>query len=208
MKLIIAEKPMLARAIADAIDGSAVKRETYTEKGDYTIISAFGHLLTLKDPEDYDMKFKKWSLDTLPIYFDNWEKKPGEGKEERLSQIGALMKEAECVINAGDPDDEGQYLIDEIIHWFDFKGPVYRLSTGDTTKAALKKALANMKDNKDFENSGWSAHARSVADMMVGYNFSRYFTLINPHIKMLTVGRVQTPTLGLVVTRDMAIENH
>ena len=199
---------MLARAIADAIDGSAVKREAYTEKGEYTIISAFGHLLTLKDPEDYDMKFKKWSLDTLPIYFDNWEKKPGEGKEERLSQIGALMKEAECVINAGDPDDEGQYLIDEIIHWFDFKGPVYRLSTGDTTKAALKKALANMKDNKDFENSGWSAHARSVADMMVGYNFSRYFTLINPHIKMLTVGRVQTPTLGLVVTRDMAIENH
>ena len=208
MKLIIAEKPMLARAIADAIDGSAIRKDSYTEKGEYTIISAFGHLLTLKDPEDYDIRYKKWSLDTLPIYFDNWQKKPGEGKEERLAQIGSLIKDAECVINAGDPDDEGQYLIDEIIHWFDYKGPVYRLSTGDTTKAALKKALSNMKDNKEFENSGWSAHARSVADMMVGYNFSRYFTLINPQIKMLTVGRVQTPTLGLVVTRDMAIENH
>ena len=208
MKLIIAEKPMLARAIADAIDGSAIRKDSYTEKGEYTIISAFGHLLTLKDPEDYDIRYKKWSLDTLPIYFDNWQKKPGEGKEERLAQIGSLIKDAECVINAGDPDDEGQYLIDEIIHWFDYKGPVYRLSTGDTTKAALKKALSNMKDNKEFENSGWSAHARSVADMMVGYNFSRYFTLINPQIKMLTVGRVQTPTLGLVVTRDMAIESH
>ncbi len=208
MKLIIAEKPMLARAIADAIDGSAVQKNGYTEKGDYDIISAFGHLLTLKDPEDYDIKYKKWSLDTLPIYFDDWGKKPCEGKEERLDQIGKLIKDAECVIHAGDPDDEGQYLIDEIIRWFGYEGPVYRLSTGDTTKAALKKALANMKDNREFENSGWSAHARSVADMMVGYNFSRFFTLKNPQVKMLTVGRVQTPALGLVVARDMAIENH
>ncbi len=208
MKLIIAEKPMLARAIADAIEGPAVNKNGYTEKGEYTIVSAFGHLLTLKDPEDYDMKYKKWSLSTLPIYFDNWGKKPGEGKKERLDLIGELLKNAECAIHAGDPDDEGQYLIDEILDWFQYKGPVYRLSTGDTTKAALKKSLANMKDNEKFVDSGWSAHARSVADIMVGYNFSRYFTLINPHIKMLTVGRVQTPTLGLVVTRDLAIENH
>ena len=208
MKLIIAEKPMLARAIADAIDGNAVKKDGYTEKGEYVVTSAFGHLLTLKDPEDYDAKYRKWALDTLPIYFDDWGKKPGEGKEERLNQIGALMKGADCVINAGDPDDEGQYLIDEIIDWFGYEGPVYRLATGDTTKAALKKALSNMKDNREFVSSGMSAHARSVADMMVGYNFSRYFTLINPQIKMLTVGRVQTPTLGLVVARDAAIENH
>ncbi|MBQ9911531.1 MAG: DNA topoisomerase III [Firmicutes bacterium] len=208
MKLIIAEKPMLARAVADAIDGSAVQKNGYTEKGDYVITSAFGHLLTLKDPEDYDPRYAKWTLRDLPIYFDNWEKKPGEGKKERLDQIGELLKDADCVIHAGDPDDEGQYLIDEILGWFSYKGPVYRLATGDTTRAALKKALANMKDNKEFENSGWSSHARSVADMMVGYNFSRYFTLLNPQVKMLTVGRVQTPALGLVVARDMAIENH
>ncbi|MCF0150883.1 MAG: DNA topoisomerase I, partial [Firmicutes bacterium] len=209
MKLIIAEKPMLARAIAAAIDGNAVQKNGYTEKGEYVIVSAFGHLLTLKEPEDYDAeKYKKWTLEALPIYFDNWEKKPGEGKAERLALIGELLKDAEQVIHAGDPDDEGQYLIDEILQWFQYKGPVLRLATGDTTEGALRKELQRMKDNRLFENAGWSAHARSVADIMVGYNFSRYFSLKNPHVKMLTVGRVQTPTLGLVVNRDMAIENH
>lgn len=209
MKLIIAEKPMLARAIAAAIDGSAVNKDGYTIKGDYVIVSAFGHLLTLKEPEDYDSnRYRKWTLEALPIYFENWGKKPGEGKAERLNLIGNLLKDAECVIHAGDPDDEGQYLIDEILQWFSYKGPVLRLATGDTTEGALKKALNAMKDNSEFVNSGWSAHARSVADIMVGYNFSRYFSLVNPHVKMLTVGRVQTPTLGLVVSRDMAIENH
>jgi len=208
MKLIIAEKPMLARAIASAIPGNGSQKDGYVTKGEYTIISAFGHLLTLKDPEDYNPEFKKWTLDSLPIYFPDWGKKPGEGKEERLNLIGELLKSADCVIHAGDPDDEGQYLIDEILNWFDYKGPVFRLATGDTTEAALKKALSNMKDNSLCVNMGWSAHARSVADIMVGYNFSRYFSLMNSHVKMLTVGRVQTPTLGLVVARDMAIENH
>ena len=199
---------MLARAVAAAIEGKEDRREGYVIKGDYAIVSAFGHLLTLKDPEDYDPKYAKWELSTLPIYFDNWGKKPGEGKAERLELIGSLLKDAECVIHAGDPDDEGQYLIDEILDWFGYKGKVLRLATGDTTEGALRKALANMKDNSEFVNSGWSAHARAVSDIMAGYNFSRYFTLINPHVKMLTVGRVQTPTLGLVVARDMAIEGH
>jgi len=208
MKLVIAEKPMLARAIAAAIPGSAEQKNGYIIKDDYVIISAFGHLLTLKDPEDYDKRLKTWSLETLPIFFENWGKKPGEGKSERLNLIGELLKQADQVIHAGDPDDEGQYLIDEILEWFDYKGPVLRLSTGDTTEAALKRALANMHDNKDYVNYGKSAHARSVADIMVGYNFSRYFSLTNSHVKMLTVGRVQTPALGLVVARDMLIENH
>ncbi|MBQ1887645.1 MAG: hypothetical protein II166_03120, partial [Firmicutes bacterium] len=170
--------------------------------------SAFGHLLTLKDPEDYDPKFAKWDLESLPIFFENWGKKPGAGKEERLALIGRLLKDAQCVIHAGDPDDEGQYLIDEILDWFAYKGPVLRLSTGDTTEGALRRALTEMKDNADFRGAGLSAHARAVADIMTGYNFSRYFTLKNPHIKMLTVGRVQTPALGLVVARDQAIEGH
>jgi len=207
-KLIIAEKPMLQRAIADAIPGKAENHDGYVVKGDYTLVSAFGHLLTLKDPEDYDLKYKSWSLSTLPIYFDDWGKKPGEGKAERLNLIGRLLDDTDVVIHAGDPDDEGQYLIDEILKWFNYTGPVYRLQTGDTTEAALRKALDNLKDNKEFENFGYSAHARSIADIMVGYNFSRYFSLKNSHVKMLTVGRVQTPTLGLVVNRDYLIENH
>ncbi|MCQ2452808.1 MAG: DNA topoisomerase, partial [Oscillospiraceae bacterium] len=208
MKLIIAEKPMLARAVAAAIDGTETKYRDYLEKGEYTIVSAFGHLLTLKEPEDYDARYGRWRTEDLPLYFDDWGKKPGPGKEERLALIGELLKRADCVIHAGDPDDEGQYLIDEILQWHDYRGPVLRLSTGDTTEGALRRALASMKSNDEFVNYGWSAHARSVADLMVGCNFSRYFSLRNPHVKLLTVGRVQTPTLGLVVMRDMAIENH
>ena len=209
MKLVIAEKPMLARAILDAIDGTAEKHTGYAVKGEYAVVSAFGHLLTLKEPEDYDeARYRRWTLAALPIYFEDWGKKPGPGKEERLNLIGNLLKNAQEVIHAGDPDDEGQYLIDEILQWFHYEGPVWRLATGDTTEAALRKALASMQPNARFESAGWSAHARSVADIMVGFNFSRYFSLTNAHVKMLTVGRVQTPTLGLVVARDMAIENH
>lgn len=216
MQLIIAEKPELGRAIADAIPGSATKEDSCIYKGDYAIIWAYGHLLTLKDTEDYDPDMKKWSLDKLPIYYADWQKKPNEqsmgsgkgvSKTQRLKQIGELLKKCDCVIHAGDPDDEGQYLIDEILQWHHYNGPVYRMNTNDTTPAALNKALHNLTDNKVHEPYGWSAHARSVADIMVGYNCSRYFTLKNPGT-LLTIGRVQTSTLGLVVNRDYLIENH
>lgn len=213
MKLIIAEKPELGRAIADALPGSGRTEQAVVYKGEYAVAWAYGHLLTLKDPEDYDPAYKRWSLDVLPIYFPDWGQKPnGQGgghtsKKERLKQIGALLKNCECVIHAGDPDDEGQYLIDEILRWHRYRGPVWRMNTNDTTPAALRRALQNLTDNRESENRGWSAYARSVADMMVGYNCSRYFTLKNPGA-LLTIGRVQTATLGLVVMRDAAIEGH
>lgn len=213
MKLIIAEKPELGRAIADAIPGGGRTDQAVVYKGDYAVVWACGHLLTLKEPEDYDPKYKRWSLSQLPIYFPDWGQKPNNqggghtSKKERLKQIGTLLKSCECVIHAGDPDDEGQYLIDEILRWHRYQGPVWRMNTNDTTPAALRRALQSLTDNRESENRGWSAHARSVADMMVGYNCSRYFTLKNPGA-LLTIGRVQTATLGLVVMRDAAIEGH
>ena len=213
MKLIIAEKPELGRAIAGAIPGSGRTEQGVVYKGEYAVVWAYGHLLTLRDPEDYDPRYKKWSLDALPIYFPDWGQKPNEqggghsSRRERLKQIGVLLKNCACVIHAGDPDDEGQYLIDEILRWHRFRGPVWRMNTNDTTPAALRRALGKLTDNRASENRGWSAHARSVADMMVGYNCSRYFTLKNPGA-LLTIGRVQTATLGLVVMRDAAIEGH
>ena len=211
MKLIIAEKPQVGRAIADAIPGAASSSNGYITKGDYVITWALGHLLDLKDPEDYDEELKNWSLDALPIYFPNWGMKPndtGDGsRKERLDTIGALIKKADLVIHAGDPDDEGQYLIDEILRWFSYKGKVLRMDTNDTTQAALSRALGNLRDNKPLEKIGWSAHARRVSDKIVGYNCSRYFSLKNPGV-LLTIGRVQTAALGLVVLRDLAIEGH
>lgn len=214
MTLIIAEKPELGRAIAAAIPGSGRTEQSVIYKGEYAVIWAYGHLLTLKEPEDYDASYKRWSLAALPIFFPDWGQKPNNqgggktaSKSDRLRQIGELLKTCDSVIHAGDPDDEGQYLIDEILRWHRYRGPVKRVNTNDTTPAALRRALANLTDNSRSVNRGWSAHARSVADLMVGVNCSRYFTLKNPGT-LLTIGRVQTATLGLVVARDQAIEGH
>ena len=206
MKLIIAEKPSLGRSIADAIPGTASGRDPI-RKGDYCITWLYGHILSLKEPQDYNKAYAKWSLEQLPISFPDWAQKPADGKEERLQQIGGLLKEAELVIHAGDPDDEGQLLVDEVLRWFHYAGPVKRLDTANTTEAALTRALAALQDNGPREADGWAAYARSVADLLVGVNMSRFFTCSNRG-RTLTVGRVQTPTLGLVVNRDLLIEQH
>lgn len=215
MILVLAEKPALGKAIADALPGRGETADGVITKGDYTIVSAVGHLLTLKDPEDYDEKYKEWKLEDLPIYFPNWGQKVGKetskrpgtiSKEKRLKQMGQYLKKADKVIHAGDNDEEGQLLIDEILRWFHYDGPVYRLDTANTSREAMSKALRNLKDNKPYEADGWSAFARGVADKTFGYNLSRYYSIVN-HSR-LTLGRVQTPTLGLVVMRDLAIEGH
>lgn len=214
MILVIAEKPSLGRDIADALPGAKTGGDRrYIEKGEYIVTWVFGHILTLKEPEDYDKRYKKWTISDLPIYFDNWGKKIGtdsggfESKRDRVKLIGELLERSDSVIHAGDPDDEGQLLIDEVLEWFDYKKPVMRLDTGDTTRGGLIKALGRLRDNRECIGQGRSAYARSVADMMMGVNMSRYFTCMNKGA-LLSVGRVQTPTLGLVVARDMQIEGH
>ena len=204
--LVIAEKPSLGRAIADALPGTASGRDPIV-KGDFAVTWLYGHILTLMEPQDYDERYQKWNIEDLPIYFDNWGQKPSPNASEKLNQIGDLLKEAESVIHAGDPDDEGQFLVDEVLRWFDYEGPVYRLDTGNTTTAALRKSLKSLRYNEDYEQNGLAAYARSVSDLIVGVNMTRFFTKMNGGT-LLTVGRVQTPTLGLVVNRDHLIENH
>lgn len=215
MILVIAEKPVLGKAIADALPGTATMKNGCIYKGDYIVTWVFGHMLSLKEPEDYDIGYKSWNINSLPIFFKDWQVKIGKdgnlnkgqiSKSQRVNQIGNLLKQADEVIHAGDPDDEGQLLIDELLRWFNYKGIVKRLDTANTTLAAMKKALSHMTDNKPHETYGWSAYARSVADLMVGINMSRLFSCKNQ--TLLTIGRVQTPTLGLVVNRDLAIEGH
>ena len=205
-KLVIAEKEALARAIASAIPGPETSSGNPIIKGDYMITWLSGHVLALREPEDYDENYKTWNMEDLPFYFKDWEHKPKPGKENMLEKVGELLEEAEIVIHAGDPDDEGQYLVDEVLHWFHFAGPVYRLNTGDMTPSALQRELGNMRDNRDAECMGYAAYARTISDLMVGINLSRCYTLLNG--RTLHVGRVQSPTLGMVVNRDMLIENH
>lgn len=210
-QLIIAEKPMLAKAILDAIPGTAKSvraggRASYTEKGNYLVVALAGHVLQLKEPEAYDPKYKKWVLEDLPIFFPNWETEPAPGKSDIVQCVKGLLKQAGCVIHAGDVDDEGQLIVDELLQYCGYRGQVLRLYTSDTSTAALKKRLGMLEDNAKWRPLGVSAYARSVTDKTFGINFSRYYTKLNG--TLLTVGRVQTPAMGLVVTRDEAIENH
>lgn len=221
MTVILCEKPILAKNVTAALPGQMTMENGIRRKGEYVIIESWGHLLTLKMPEDYDPAFKEWRLDALPIYFPNWQKKvndrprPGQlktgngngGQKERLTLIAQYLKKADMVIHLADPDDEGQLLLDEIIEYCGYKGPVRHLDATDNTPSGLAAAMRHMDDNTAHVRVGRAAYARSVADLILGINPSRYFTLNNPGV-LIAVGRVQTPTLGLVVRRDALIENH
>ena len=227
MRLIIAEKPSLGEAIADGIEGVKEKKKGHIIVGDdTTIVWAFGHMIQLKDPEDYDKKYSKWNLDHLPISFPNWEKKrktikvlKNESKDQKekrelmqkgldyqLDLILKFIKEADEIINAGDPDDEGQLLIDELIEFANVKTKVKRLIINDNSLDAVKKALLNIEDNNKYIKNGISANARAMADITLGINCTRFFSIINN--SFLRVGRVQTPTLGLIYNRDASIKMH
>lgn len=206
MRLFIAEKKVLGEAIAEALEGKAITKDNVIYKGNDAVIWCSGHLLTLREPESYNEKYKVWNMADLPIYFADWENAVPAENRTRVKQIGDLIKRAEIVVNCGDTDEEGQLLVDEILRWFHYTGPCKRLDTANTTVDALKKALIRMKDNKECEADGWSAYAREVADMTFGINFTRFFS--KSYNAKLPVGRVMTPTLGLVVNRDKAIEGH
>lgn len=208
--LYIAEKPELARAIVDALGGGK-KARGYYECGDDRVTWCFGHMLELYEPKDFDPALKYWKLEDLPLFFFPWKKRPIAGSQEQFAVIVGLLREADEVAHAGDPDAEGQLLIDEVLRYVDYQGPVKRLLINDNTPALVKKALADMRDNADFKGLSAAAEARQLADALYGYNMTRLYTLASrqeglPDI--LSVGRVQTPILGLVVRRDRENENH
>lgn len=207
MRLIIAEKPELGRAIAQALKMNNEEHNGVISDGDYTVIWAFGHLMNLKQAEQYDEKYANWNLRDLPIFFDHWQLVPSKGKQSRLQQIAGLISKADEIIHAGDPDDEGQFLIDEILDYCHNRKPVYRVLINDNTPSEIQKSFRNLQPNEKFTAIGKAAYARAVSDLIVGVNYSRFFGL-SLKVKGLSVGRVQTPTLGLVVNRDFQIEHH
>jgi Topoisomerase IA len=207
MKLIIAEKPELGRAIAQALQLNSQEHNGVISGRDYTVIWAYGHLMNLKQPEQYDERYANWNLQDLPIYFDRWQLVPSEGKESRLRQIKGMIAQADEIIHAGDPDDEGQFLIDEILEYSRNTKPVYRVLINDNTPSEIQKSFRQLQLNDRFTAIGKAAYARAVSDLIVGVNYSRFFGL-SLNVKGLSVGRVQTPTLGLVVNRDYLIEHH
>lgn len=203
MKLIIAEKPSLGKDIALAIPGTCQFADGFITVGDYTVTWAVGHLVELTDPTEGE----RWTLESLPLFSSPWQVQPVKRTIKQFNLIKQLLTQCDSVIHAGDPDDEGQLIVDEILELCDNRKPVYRLSTNDNNHAVIRKALNHLKPNSEFIAQGRAAYARSVADFLFGLNLTRFYTLASGG-ELLSIGRVQTPTLGLIVQRDHAIDNH
>ncbi|WP_206245869.1 DNA topoisomerase 3 [Novosphingobium terrae] len=202
--LVIAEKPELARAIADALGGGA-RKEGYIDCGRYAVAWLFGHMLELVTPDT------PWVMDDLPISFVPWEKRPSRDKIKQLKIIKSLMQTASSIIHAGDPDEEGQLLVDEVLEWAGTRLPVERVLINDNNPKVIQRAFAGLRPNSDFAGMSAAAEARSVGDLLYGVNMTRAYTLaaqVKGYDGVLSVGRVQTPILGLVVRRDRAHASH
>lgn len=209
-RVFIAEKPELARAIVEGL-GGGTKKNGYYDCGDDCVTWCFGHMLQLKDPHDYDAKYQKWQMLDLPMSFVPWELKPCNDKEEQLNIIIDLLSKSKSCVHAGDADAEGQLLIDEILNYINYQKPVERVLINDNNLAPVRKALANMQPNSNFYGLSQAAEARSVGDQLYGFNMTRAYTLAardKGYQGILSVGRVQTPVLGLVVRRDLEHESH
>ncbi len=218
MKLYIAEKPSLGRAIAAALSHTSTKPhknlKTHIVLANGDVVSwCVGHILEQANPEDYDATFKKWSMETLPIIPSKWQLKPITRTKAQLTVLRKLVKQADEIIHAGDPDREGQLLVDEVIDYLNVsktkKNSVKRLLISDLNLPAVKRSLSALKNNTDFISLSISALARSRADWLYGINLTRAYTLQGQKHgfnSVLSVGRVQTPLLGLVVRREQEIK--
>ena len=213
MRLFIAEKPELGRAIAEALEGAQKNNNGYIEKGNDIVTWAFGHILGLAEPEMYDESFKQWKLSDLPLPIKKFKYIPKEKSKEQLKTICSLINDGkiDSIVNCGDADDEGQILIDEIIEYSKTKKPIFRVLINDLTPKAVKEEISKMKPNSDFKGLSERGFARSQADWIVGINLTRAYTIKarqngNWDSGILSVGRVQTPILGLIVARDKEFE--
>ena len=202
--LVIAEKPSVGRDIARVLKCTQ-RGDGYLHGGDYVISWAIGHLVTLKEPEDYNPALKRWQKSDLPILPPYMGLKPIPKTQGQLNILKKLMNARDTVqiICATDSGREGELIFRYIYHWAGCKKPVKRLWISSLTDAAITDGLAKMRDGAQYDNLYASARCRAEADWLVGMNATRAFTLKNG--ELLPVGRVQTPTLAILVDRQKEI---
>lgn len=207
--LVIAEKPSVGNDIAKVL-GCSEKKDGYIEGSEYIVTWALGHLIGLKYPEEHEERFKSWKLEDLPFQFpisESLKVLPDTSKQFNTIKKLIHRNDVDSLINAGDAGREG-YLIQEWIYRMAGNNkPVKVLWASSVTDEALRKAFADLKENREFSSLLDEAEARAEGDHLLGINYSRALTLTKASGTVLSYGRCQTPLLNLVIQRDLEIEN-
>lgn len=208
MKLCIAEKPSVARDLAHML-GASTRKDGYFEGNGYWVSWTFGHLCTLKEPEDYNPNWKQWRVEDLPISPEQFGIKviKDEGVQKQFNVLKSLVSQCEEVINCGDAGQEGELIQRWVLLKSGCKAPVKRLWISSLTDEAIKEGFTKLKDAKEFDNLFAAGNSRAIGDWMLGINGTRLYTKKFGQSKMtLSVGRVQTPTLAMIVQRQKEID--
>ena len=209
MKVCIAEKPSVAREIAEVL-GATKKMNGYIEGNGYQVTWTFGHLCTLKEPNDYSENWKRWSLASLPMIPPRFGIKliSNPTYEQQFKTIEELMQNAEMVINCGDAGQEGELIQRWVMQKAACKCPVYRLWISSLTEEAIREGFQHLKEQSDFTKLYEAGLSRAIGDWLLGMNATRLYTLrYGQNRQVLSIGRVQTPTLALIVNRQAEIDN-
>ncbi|MBC2845046.1 DNA topoisomerase 3 [Winogradskyella flava] len=209
MKVCIAEKPSVAREIASVL-GATTKRDGYFEGNGYAVTYTFGHLCSLSEPSDYKPHWKSWDLNNLPMLPDKFHVKvsDNEGIKKQFNIVKGLFDKAEVVINCGDAGQEGELIQRWVLNQANYKGEVKRLWISSLTTEAIKEGFNSLKSSTEYDNLYYAGFSRSIGDWLLGINATRLYTVKHGgHKQVLSVGRVQTPTLAMLVNRYKDIEN-
>ncbi len=209
MKVCIAEKPSVAKEIAQII-GAKARKEGYFEGNGFQVTWTFGHFCTLLPPEDYNPNWKKWNLNSLPMLPERFETKVMKdgGVKKQFKIIKSLFDKATLVINCGDAGQEGELIQRWVIKQANYTGEVQRLWISSLTSEAIKLGFKNLKPAEEFDNLYYAGSSRAIGDWLLGMNATRLYTLkYGGYKQVLSIGRVQTPTLAMLVNRHHEIEN-
>ncbi len=209
MKLCITEKPSVAKDIAEIL-GAKVRRDGYYEGGDYKITWTFGHLCCLKEPHDYTEMWKRWTLGVLPMIPAKFGIKviDQESIKRQFHVIETLIAEADEVINCGDAGQEGELIQRWVMQKAGIKCPVMRLWISSLTDESIREGFNSLRPEKDFNNLYYAGLSRAIGDWILGMNGTRLYSLkYSSPGNVLSIGRVQTPTLALIVQRHFEIAN-
>ena len=207
--LVIAEKPSVGRDYAKALPGTFTDRKDYLESDDYVVSWAVGHLVELAEPEDYDSKYRMWSLNRLPIIPEQFKLKPIEGRgKSQLDTLSKLFKrkDVDQIINGCDAGREGELIFSYIYELAGNGKPVSRLWVSSMTRDAIREGFDHLRDGAEMAPLEAAARSRSEADWLVGMNGTRAATKVGRLDGVVSLGRVQTPTLALIVRRDLEID--